>query len=69
MIRVLVNFNGVGEETFDELITKAIICGAVPADVSNRNGIVIECKEENDIPFVNFLAECIFNGCEVKGLK
>ena len=69
MKKVVINFSKLNDDDFDRLVNKAMVCGATVADEGNSDGVEIEFNEEEEILFVDFVAECLELGCTTKVIE
>ena len=69
MKKVVINFSKVNDDDFDRLVNKAMVCGATVTDEGNRDGIEMEFNGEEEILFVDFVAECLGLGCTAKVIE
>lgn len=66
MKKVVVNFSKVSDDDFDRLVNKVMVCGATVTDEGNPDGVEMEFNEVEEILFVDFVAECLKLGCNIK---
>ena len=69
MKKVIINFSKLNDDDFDRLVNKAMVCGATVTDEGNPDGIEMEFNEEEEILFVDFVAECLELGCTTKVIE
>ena len=69
MKKVVINFSKLNDDDFDRLVNKAMVCGGTITDEINCDGIEMEFNEEEEILFVDFVAECLELGCTTKVIE
>ena len=69
MKKVVINFSKLNDDDFDRLVDKVMVCGATVIDGGNCDGVEIEFNEEEEILFVDFVAECLELGCTTKVIE
>lgn len=69
MKKVVINFSKLNDDDFDRLVSKVMVCGGTITDEVNCDGIVMEFNEEEEILFVDFVAECLELGCTTKVIE
>ena len=69
MKKVVINFSKLNDDDFDRLVSKVMVCGATVTDEGNCDGIEMEFNEEEEILFVDFVAECLKLGCATKVIE
>ena len=69
MKKVVINFSKLNDDDFDRLVSKVMVCGGTLTDEVNCDGIVMEFNEEEEILFVDFVAECLELGCTTKVIE
>lgn len=69
MKKVVINFSKLNDDDFDRLVSKVMDCGATITDEINCDGIEMEFNEEEEILFVDFVAECLELGCTTKVIE
>ena len=69
MKKVVINFSKLNDDDFDRLVSKVMVCGGTITDEVNCDGIVMEFNEEEEILFVDFVAECLELGCATKVIE
>lgn len=70
MKKVVINFSKLNDDDFDRLVSKVMVCPAtMVTDEGNCDGIEMEFNEEEEILFVDFVAECLELGCTTKVIE
>lgn len=69
MKKVVINFSKLNDDDFDRLVSKVMVCPATITDEINCDGIEMEFNEEEEILFVDFVAECLELGCTTKVIE
>lgn len=70
MKKVVINFSKLNDDDFDRLVNKVMVCGGkMVTDEGNCDGIEMEFNEEEEILFVDFVAECLELGCTTKVIE
>ena len=69
MKKVVINFSKLNDDDFDRLVSKVMVCGGTITGEVNCDGIEMEFNEEEEILFVDFVAECLELGCTTKVIE